>query len=71
MSTMHGWHVREFGGLDAMRWEELPVPEPGTGQLRVRVHASGSIFAISSSRYASSFGSGRTLSEYDAPSITL
>jgi NADPH:quinone reductase-like Zn-dependent oxidoreductase len=42
---MRGWHVREFGGLDAMRWETLPMPEPGAGQLRVRVHASGINFA--------------------------
>ena len=31
----------------------------------------GALFAIKLSTYASSFGSGVTLSEYDAPSITL
>jgi NADPH:quinone reductase-like Zn-dependent oxidoreductase len=45
MTTMHGWYVREFGGLDAMRWEALPIPEPAAGQLRVRVRASGINFA--------------------------
>ena len=43
--SMRGWHVRAFGGLDAMRLEELPLPQPGPGQLRVRVHASGINFA--------------------------
>ncbi|MFO0452388.1 MAG: zinc-binding alcohol dehydrogenase family protein [Pseudomonadota bacterium] len=43
--TMRGWHVHEFGGLEAMRLEPLPVPQPGPGQVRVRVHASGINFA--------------------------
>jgi NADPH2:quinone reductase len=42
---MHGWRVREFGGVDVMQWTELPTPAPGPGQLRVRVHASGINFA--------------------------
>jgi NADPH2:quinone reductase len=42
---MHGWLVREFGGVDVMQWTELPTPAPGPGQLRVRVHASGINFA--------------------------
>lgn len=42
---MHGWIVREFGDLDVMRWEEMPVPEPEKGQVRIRVHASGMNFA--------------------------
>ena len=44
MSTF-GWHVAEFGGVDVMRWRELPELVPGRGQLRVRVHASGINFA--------------------------
>jgi NADPH2:quinone reductase len=42
---MKGWIVRKFGDLDAMTYEDLPVPSPGPGQLRVRVHASGMNFA--------------------------
>jgi NADPH2:quinone reductase len=42
---LHGWYVREFGGPEVMRWTELPDPQPGPGQLRVRVHASGINFA--------------------------
>jgi NADPH2:quinone reductase len=42
---LHGWYVREFGGPEVMRWTALPDPQPGPGQLRVRVHASGINFA--------------------------
>jgi len=42
---MFGWHVAQFGGVDVMRWTELPTPQPGPGQLLVRVHASGINFA--------------------------
>ena len=42
---MKGWIVRQFGGLDAMTFEDLPVPEPAPGQVRVRVRASGMNFA--------------------------
>lgn len=42
---MKGWLVREFGGLDAMQWAELPVPVPGPGQVLVKVHASAVNFA--------------------------
>ena len=43
--TMQGFIVRAFGGPEEMRWETLPVPEPGPGQVLVRVHASGMNFA--------------------------
>lgn len=42
---MKAWIVRQFGGLDAMTFEDLPVPEPSPGQVRVRVRASGMNFA--------------------------
>lgn len=29
------------GGLEALRYEELPTPEPGPGEVLVRVHAAG------------------------------
>ena len=43
--TMKGWLVRRFGGLDAMEWTDLPVPEAGPGQVLVEVRASGINFA--------------------------
>jgi NADPH2:quinone reductase len=33
--------VHQFGGPEVMRLEELPVPEPGLGQVLVRLHAIG------------------------------
>ena len=38
---MHGIQVSEFGGAEVLRYLELPVPEPGAGQVRVRMHAIG------------------------------
>jgi NADPH:quinone reductase len=31
--------LREFGGPDVLRWEEVPTPVPGLGEVLVRVHA--------------------------------
>lgn len=33
--------VREFGGPDAMKTEEVPMREPGPSEVRVRVYAAG------------------------------
>src|ERR1044072_343319 len=38
---MHGIQASEFGGPEVLRYRELPVPEPGAGQVRVRLHAIG------------------------------
>ena len=39
---MYGWIVREHGGPEALEWDEaLPTPEPGPGQVRLRVRAAG------------------------------
>ena len=38
---MHGIQVSEFGGPEVLEHRELPVPEPGAGQVRVRLHAIG------------------------------
>lgn len=42
---MWGWHVDRFGGPEVMTWKSLGTLQPGPGQLRVRVHASGINFA--------------------------
>ena len=42
---MKGYIVKAFGGPENMLWEELPVPKPGPGEVRVRIHASGMNFA--------------------------
>ena len=33
--------AKEFGGPEVLQLEELPDPEPGAGQVRVKVHAVG------------------------------
>jgi NADPH:quinone reductase-like Zn-dependent oxidoreductase len=41
MATMRCVVVREHGGFDKLRLEERPVPEPGPGQVRVKLSAIG------------------------------
>ena len=31
--------IREFGGPDVLRWEDVETPVPGPGEVLVRVHA--------------------------------
>ncbi|HTE59065.1 MAG TPA: zinc-binding dehydrogenase [Solirubrobacteraceae bacterium] len=38
---MHAIRLHEFGPAENLRYEELPDPEPGAGQVRVAVAASG------------------------------
>ncbi len=38
---MRAIRVRELGGPEVMRLEEVPDPQPGPGQVVVRVHAAG------------------------------
>ena len=39
---MHGWIIREHGGPEALEWDAtLPTPEPGPGQVRLRVRSAG------------------------------
>jgi NADPH2:quinone reductase len=38
---MKAWRVHEWGEPETMRLEEIPVPDPGPGQVRIRNHAAG------------------------------
>jgi NADPH:quinone reductase-like Zn-dependent oxidoreductase len=39
--TMQAVRIHGFGGPDVLRVDEIPVPEPGPGEVRVSVHAVG------------------------------
>ena len=38
---MKAVRINEFGGPEVLRYEDVPVPEPGPGEARVRLAASG------------------------------
>lgn len=38
---MKAIRVHEFGGIERLRFEDVPLPEPGPGEARVKLHASG------------------------------
>lgn len=38
---MYGIRVGRFGAEDTLAYQEIPVPEPAEGQVRVRLHAAG------------------------------
>lgn len=38
---MKAIRVHEFGGPEVMRYEDVPIPEPGEGEARVRIMAAG------------------------------
>lgn len=38
---MHAIQVHQFGGPEVLRYEQLPCPEPGPGEVLIRVHAVG------------------------------
>jgi len=40
-STMKAIVVREFGGPEVLKLEEIPTPRPAAGQVLVRIHAAG------------------------------
>ncbi|MDX6380013.1 MAG: NADPH:quinone reductase [Rubrobacteraceae bacterium] len=40
-SEMKAIRVHEYGGPEVLSYEEVPVPEPGSGEARVRLSASG------------------------------
>lgn len=37
---MHAWLCDNPVGVDALTWKELPTPQPGKGQVRVRIQAA-------------------------------
>ncbi|MFZ3572796.1 NADP-dependent oxidoreductase [Streptomyces sp. BH097] len=39
--TMRAVRLHEHGGPEVLRYDEVPVPEPGPGEVLVRVHAIG------------------------------
>lgn len=39
--TMKAIRLHEFGGPEVLRYDDVPVPEPGPGEVLVRVHAVG------------------------------
>jgi len=39
--SMMAWRVHEFGPPDTMTFESVPVPDPGPGEVLVKVHAAG------------------------------
>ena len=41
METMKAVRVHEYGGPEVLRYEDAPRPEPGAGDVLVRVHAAG------------------------------
>src|SRR5512145_2114842 len=38
---MKSVRVHQYGGLEVLKYEEVPVPEPGEGEARVRIEAIG------------------------------
>ena len=40
-SSMLAWRVHEFGPLENMQLERVPVPRPGPGEVLVKVYAAG------------------------------
>jgi NADPH:quinone reductase-like Zn-dependent oxidoreductase len=40
-STMMAWRVHEFGPPEVMKFERVPCPEPGPGEVLVKVEAAG------------------------------
>jgi NADPH:quinone reductase-like Zn-dependent oxidoreductase len=41
MTTMKAVRIHGYGGPEVLQVEDMPRPEPGTGEVLVRVHASG------------------------------
>jgi len=42
---MKAIQIKEFGGPEVLKIEEVPTPEPGEGQVRVKIEAIGINFS--------------------------
>src|SRR3954464_984466 len=60
---MRAIQIEEFGGPDVMQLADLPVPEPGEGEVLIRVTRAGINFADTHQRENS------YLARYDLPLI--
>src|SRR5579862_1910936 len=40
MATMKAARFHEYGGHEVLKYEDAPKPEPGPGELLIRVHAT-------------------------------
>jgi NADPH:quinone reductase-like Zn-dependent oxidoreductase len=40
-TSMMAWRIHEFGPPESMRFERVPRPNPGPGEILVKVHAAG------------------------------
>jgi NADPH:quinone reductase-like Zn-dependent oxidoreductase len=41
MTTMKAVRVHEYGGPEVLKYEDAPKPEPGEGEMLIRIHAAG------------------------------
>ena len=41
MNTTTAIRIHDLGGPEVLRWEEIPVPDPGPGEVMVRQEAIG------------------------------
>ena len=41
MATMKAVRAYEYGGPDVLKYEDAPIPEPGDGEVLVKIHAAG------------------------------
>src|SRR5262245_60390809 len=39
--NMKAVRVHQYGGLEALKYEDVPLPEPGEGEARVKIEAVG------------------------------
>jgi NADPH:quinone reductase-like Zn-dependent oxidoreductase len=40
-ATMYAVRIHAFGGPDQLKYEQIPIPQPGPGEVLIRVHAAG------------------------------
>jgi NADPH:quinone reductase-like Zn-dependent oxidoreductase len=41
MKTMQAMRIHTYGGPEVLKYEDAPLPKPGSGEVLVRVHAAG------------------------------